>query len=75
MPFFLKYCAVSLYKPAFGEEDKFYIRDHHEAIVSEEIFEEAQKILENSDRVVFESVIEKMIIGGYNDEGEEDQVI
>ena len=29
----------------FGEEDKFYIRDHHEAIVSEEIFEEAQKIL------------------------------
>ena len=29
----------------FGEEDKFYIRDHHEAIISEEIFEEAQKIL------------------------------
>ena len=29
----------------FGEEDKFYIRDHYEAIVSEEIFEEAQKIL------------------------------
>ena len=29
----------------FGEEDKFYIRDHHEPIVSEEIFEEAQKIL------------------------------
>ena len=28
----------------FGEEDKFYIRDHHEAIISEEIFEEAQKI-------------------------------
>lgn len=29
----------------FGEEDKFYIRDHHEAIISEEMFEEAQKIL------------------------------
>lgn len=29
----------------FGEEDKFYIRDHHEPIISEEIFEEAQKIL------------------------------
>lgn len=28
-----------------GEEDKFYIRDHHEPIISEEIFEEAQKIL------------------------------
>lgn len=29
----------------FGEEDKFYIRDHHQPIISEEIFEEAQKIL------------------------------
>jgi len=29
----------------FGEEDKFYIRDHHEPIISEEIFIEAQKIL------------------------------
>jgi len=29
----------------FGEEDKFYIRDHHEPIISEEIFNEAQKIL------------------------------
>ena len=28
-----------------GEEDKFYIRDHHKPIISEEIFEEAQKIL------------------------------
>jgi len=25
----------------FGEEDKFYIRDHHEPIISEEIFNEA----------------------------------
>lgn len=25
----------------FGEEDQFYIRDHHEAIISEEMFEKA----------------------------------
>ena len=30
----------------FGEEDQFYIRDHHEAIISEEMFEKAQEILE-----------------------------
>lgn len=29
----------------FGEEDQFYIRDHHEAIISEETFEKAQEIL------------------------------
>ncbi len=29
----------------YGEEDQFYIRNHHEAIVSEEIFEKAQAIL------------------------------
>lgn len=29
----------------FGEEDQFYIRDHHEAIISEEMFEKAQEIL------------------------------
>lgn len=29
----------------FGEEDRFYIRDHHQPIISEEIFEEAQRIL------------------------------
>ena len=29
----------------FGEEDKFYIQNHHEPIISEEVFEEAQKIL------------------------------
>lgn len=100
----------------FGEEDKFYIRDHHEPIISEEIFEEAQKILakrntnrnvhqeeqerlmelsrnqdntrtrlrefrkvlgsgeilESFDRAVFESVVEKIVIGGYNDEGVEE---
>lgn len=27
-----------------GEEDRFYIKDHHEPIVSEEIFEKAQEI-------------------------------
>lgn len=30
------------------------------------------EILENFDRVVFESVVEKIIIGGYNDEGVEE---
>jgi hypothetical protein len=37
----------------FGEEDKFYIRDHHEAIISEETFEKAQAILKrrNQNRV------------------------
>jgi DNA invertase Pin-like site-specific DNA recombinase len=29
----------------FGEEDKFYMREHHEPIVSPEIFEKAQEIL------------------------------
>lgn len=28
-----------------GEEDKFYIRDHHEPIISGEVFEKAQEIL------------------------------
>lgn len=28
-----------------GEEDKFYIRNHHEPIISEEVFEKAQEIL------------------------------
>ena len=28
----------------FGEEDKFYIREHHEPIISAEIFEKAQEI-------------------------------
>ena len=30
------------------------------------------EILENFDRVVFESVVEKIIIGGYNEEGVEE---
>lgn len=30
----------------FGEEDKYYIRDNHEAIISREIFDKAQEILE-----------------------------
>ena len=29
----------------FGEEDQFYVRDHHEPIISEEEFEKAQEIL------------------------------
>ncbi len=29
----------------FGEEDKFYIHDHHEPIIREEVFEKAQEIL------------------------------
>jgi DNA invertase Pin-like site-specific DNA recombinase len=29
----------------YGEEDQFYIRNHHESIVSEEVFEKAQAIL------------------------------
>ncbi|NEZ42588.1 recombinase family protein [Paenibacillus alvei] len=29
----------------YGEEDQFYIRNHHEPIVSEEVFEKAQAIL------------------------------
>lgn len=29
-------------------------------------------MLENFNRVVFESVVEKIIVGGYNDEGVED---
>ncbi|MGM0229931.1 hypothetical protein IGJ28_002018 [Enterococcus sp. AZ091] len=29
----------------FGEEDQFYIRNHHEPIISEEVFEKAQEIL------------------------------
>ena len=29
----------------YGEEDQFYIKNHHEPIVSEEVFEKAQAIL------------------------------
>ena len=29
----------------YGEEDQFYIRNHHEPIISEEMFEKAQEIL------------------------------
>ena len=28
----------------YGEEDQFYLRNHHEAIISEEVFEKAQEI-------------------------------
>lgn len=34
----------------FGEEDKFYIKEHHEPIVSEEIFEKAQNIMRRRSR-------------------------
>ncbi len=34
----------------FGEEDKFYIKEHHEPIISEEIFEKAQEILRRRSR-------------------------
>ena len=30
--------------PNFGEEDKFYVRDHHEPIISAEVFAKAQEI-------------------------------
>ena len=29
----------------FGEQDKYYIKDHHEPIVSEDVFAKAQEIL------------------------------
>ena len=29
----------------FGEEDQFYIRNHHEGIISNELFESVQKII------------------------------
>lgn len=35
----------------FGEEDQFYIRDHHELIISEEVFEKAQEILARRTQV------------------------
>lgn len=35
----------------FGEEDKFYIREHHESIVSEEVFDKAQEILNRRGKV------------------------
>ena len=34
----------------FGEEDQFYIRDHHEPIISEEVFEKAQEILQRRSK-------------------------
>ena len=30
----------------YGEEDQFYVKNHHEPIISEEVFEKAQAILE-----------------------------
>ena len=34
----------------FGEEDQFYVRDHHEAIISEEVFDVAQEILKRRSK-------------------------
>lgn len=34
----------------FGEEDQFYVRDHHEAIISEEVFDAAQEILKRRSK-------------------------
>lgn len=33
-----------------GEEDQFYIREHHEPIISEEVFEKAQEILNRRNK-------------------------
>ncbi|HEL5167936.1 TPA: recombinase family protein [Clostridioides difficile] len=33
-----------------GEEDKFYMKDHHEPIISEEVFEKAQEILNRRNK-------------------------
>jgi site-specific DNA recombinase len=33
-----------------GEEDQFYIKDHHEPIVSEDVFEKAQEILKRRSK-------------------------
>lgn len=33
-----------------GEEDQFYIREHHEPIISEEVFEKAQEILKRRNK-------------------------
>ena len=41
----------------FGEEDQFYIRDNHEPIISRELFESAQQILQ------FRSVSKKPVDG------------
>lgn len=46
----------------FGEQDKFYIENHHES----------NKYLEEFDRTVFESIVDKIIIGGTNDDGDID---
>lgn len=34
-----------------GEEDRYYIKDHHEAIISREDFEQAQKILKSRNNI------------------------
>lgn len=33
----------------FGEEDQFYIKNHHEAIISEEMFEKAREMMKKRD--------------------------
>ncbi|KAJ53170.1 recombinase [Clostridium tetanomorphum DSM 665] len=33
-----------------GEEDQFYIHEHHEPIISEEVFEKAQEILNQRNK-------------------------
>lgn len=61
----------------FGEEEKYYIADHHEPIISEEQFEQAQKILHKrsknfnhgrmekySQQYTFSSMIECGFCGG-----------
>ena len=34
----------------FGEQDRYYIKDHHEPIISRELFNKAQEIREKRSR-------------------------
>ena len=55
-----------------GEEDKFYMKDHHEPIISEEVFEKAQEIALGYD-IIAEPEEKVDVIGELLKEEEEDE--
>ena len=43
-------CSFEAVLDNFGEEDQFYIRNHHEGIISDELFESVQTIIQRRSK-------------------------
>lgn len=44
----------------YGEEDQFYMKDHHEPIVSEEVFVESYRQLCNDNKNILEDFMKRL---------------